>query len=30
VREFLLRDPRLVGAEFLTTPESAAIVATRL
>jgi len=30
VREFLLRDPRLVGAEFLTTADSAAIVATRL
>jgi len=30
VREFLLGDPRLAGAEFLATPDSAAIVATRL
>jgi predicted O-methyltransferase YrrM len=30
VREFLLRDPRLAGAEILTTPDAAAIVATRL
>jgi len=30
VREFLLRDRRLAGAEFLTTPDSASIVATRL
>jgi len=30
VREFLLLDPRLVAAEILTTPETAAIVATRL
>ena len=29
VREFLLRDPRLVAAEILVTPESAAIVAVR-
>jgi predicted O-methyltransferase YrrM len=29
VREFLLRDPRLVAAEILTTPETAAIVAVR-
>jgi len=29
VREFLLRDPRLVAAEILTTPSSAAIVAVR-
>jgi predicted O-methyltransferase YrrM len=28
-REALLRDPRLVGAEILTTPETAAIVAVR-
>jgi len=28
VREFLLRDPRLAGVEILTTPDSAAIVAT--
>lgn len=30
VREFLLRDPRLAGAEILATPESAVIVAARL
>jgi len=30
VREFLLRDPRLVAAEILTTPETAAIVAVRV
>ena len=30
VREFLLRDPRLLGVEILTTPETAAILATRL
>jgi predicted O-methyltransferase YrrM len=30
VREFLLRDPRLVAVEILTTPQSAAIVAVRL
>ena len=30
VREFLLRDPRLAAVEILTTPETAAIVATRL
>lgn len=30
VREFLLRDPRLAGAELLTTPETAVIVAARL
>jgi predicted O-methyltransferase YrrM len=30
VREFLLRDPRLLGAEVLTTPGTAAILATRL
>jgi predicted O-methyltransferase YrrM len=30
VREFLLGDPRLAGAEILTTPDTAAIVATRL
>jgi hypothetical protein len=30
VREFLLQDPRLAGAEILTTPTTAAIVATRL
>ena len=29
VREFLLRDPRLIAAEVLTTPSSAAIVAVR-
>jgi predicted O-methyltransferase YrrM len=29
VREFLLRDPRLVAVEILTTPSSAAIVAVR-
>jgi predicted O-methyltransferase YrrM len=29
VREFLLRDPRLVAAEILTTPTTAAIVAVR-
>jgi predicted O-methyltransferase YrrM len=29
VREFLLRDPRLVATELLTTPASAAIVAVR-
>jgi predicted O-methyltransferase YrrM len=29
VREFLLRDPRLVAAEILTTPNTAAIVAVR-
>jgi predicted O-methyltransferase YrrM len=30
VREFLLRDPRLVGAEILATPEMAVIVAAVL
>ena len=30
VRAFLLRDPRLAAVEILTTPETAAIVATRL
>ena len=30
VREFLLCDPRLAGAEILATPEMAVIVATRL
>lgn len=30
VREFLLRDSRLVATELLTTPELAAIVAVRL
>jgi predicted O-methyltransferase YrrM len=30
VREFLLRDPRLLGVEVLTTPQTAAIVATRV
>jgi predicted O-methyltransferase YrrM len=30
VREFLLGDPRLAGAQILTTPNTAAIVATRL
>lgn len=30
VREFLLRDPRLAAVEILTTPQTAAIVATRL
>jgi predicted O-methyltransferase YrrM len=30
VREFLLRDPRLAAVEILTTPGTAAIVATRL
>ncbi len=30
VREALLRDPRLVATEILTTPGAAAIVATRL
>jgi predicted O-methyltransferase YrrM len=30
VREFLLRDPRVVATEILTTPASAAIVAVRL
>ena len=29
VREALLRDPRLIGIEILTTPETAAIVAVR-
>jgi predicted O-methyltransferase YrrM len=29
VREFLLRDPRVVGAEILATPEMAVIVAVR-
>ena len=29
VREFLLRDPRLAGAEILVTPEMAVIVAAR-
>ena len=29
VREFLMRDPRLAGAEILTTPEMAVIVAAR-
>jgi predicted O-methyltransferase YrrM len=30
VREFLLRDARVAAVEILTTPESAAIVATKL
>ena len=30
VREFLLRDPRLAGAEILATPQMAVIVAVRL
>ena len=30
VRQFLLRDGRLAGVEILTTPETAAIVATKL
>ena len=30
VREFLLRDPRIVSVEILTTPDTAAIVAVRL
>jgi predicted O-methyltransferase YrrM len=30
VREFLLRDPRLVATEILTSPSSAAIVALKL
>jgi predicted O-methyltransferase YrrM len=30
VREFLLRDPRVVATEILTSPASAAIVAVRL
>jgi predicted O-methyltransferase YrrM len=30
VREFLLRDPRVAGAEILATPEMAVIVAARL
>jgi predicted O-methyltransferase YrrM len=30
VRQFLLRDPRLVAVEILTTPTTAAIVAVRL
>jgi predicted O-methyltransferase YrrM len=30
VREFLLHDPRLAAVEILTTPETAAIVATKL
>jgi predicted O-methyltransferase YrrM len=30
LREFLLRDPRLLGTEILTTPTTAAIVATRI
>jgi predicted O-methyltransferase YrrM len=30
VREFLLRDPRLVATEIMTAPESSAIVAVRL
>lgn len=30
VREFLLRDPRLAGAEVRATPEMAVIVASRL
>jgi predicted O-methyltransferase YrrM len=29
VREFLLRDPRVLGVEILTTPSTAAIVAVR-
>ncbi|HKT44804.1 MAG TPA: hypothetical protein VJQ85_08380 [Gaiellaceae bacterium] len=29
VREFLLRDPRLAGAEILTAPDAAAIVAVK-
>ena len=29
VRTFLLRDPRVVGVEILTTPQSAAIVAVK-
>jgi predicted O-methyltransferase YrrM len=30
VREFLLRDPRVAAVEILTTPETAAIIATKL
>jgi predicted O-methyltransferase YrrM len=30
VREFLLRDPRLVATEIMTTPDTAAIVALKL
>ena len=30
VREFLLRDPRLVSTEILTSPDTAAIVAVKL
>ena len=30
VRTFLLRDPRVVGAELLTTPSTSAIVAVRI
>jgi predicted O-methyltransferase YrrM len=30
VREFLLGDPRLAAVEILTTPQAAAVVATRL
>ncbi len=30
VRTFLLRDPRMVGAELLTTPSTSAIVAVRV
>lgn len=30
VREFLLRDPRVAGAEILATPEMAVVVAARL
>lgn len=30
IREFLLRDPRLVGTEILVTPDEAVIVAARL
>jgi predicted O-methyltransferase YrrM len=29
IREFMLRDPRLVGVEILTTPTAAAIIAVR-
>jgi predicted O-methyltransferase YrrM len=29
IREFMLRDPRLVGVEILTTPAAAAIIAVR-
>ena len=30
IREFLLRDSRLVSAEILTTPQTAAIVGVRV